>query len=670
MTDKPLSMRDLVDRLNETAHAYYVLDEPLISDKAWDELYDTLVRMEKETGERLPDSPTRRVGGEPLKAFRQHRHIARLWSMDKVQSEEALDRWFDRAEALAQKSAGHPLRFGLEHKLDGLTINLTYKDGLLTDAATRGNGDAGEYVLEQVRTIRGIPLSIPYKGLMEIHGEAMMRLSVFNHLNRTGGETLKNVRNAAAGALRNLDPQITAERRLSAFFYDIGTIENAPFDSQGGMLQFIRDNGFPVDPYYFESDNRALIKQGIREMEGRRHTLDYMTDGAVVKITDLEVRAALGYTDKFPRWAVAFKFEAEEATTALEKVTWEVGRTGKLTPLGHVAPVDLSGVTVKRATLNNWEDIQRKRLSLGINVWIRRSNEVIPEITGRVEDGIEGEAIQKPAVCPGCGTPVVELGAHLFCPNRLACRPQVVARIAHFASRDAMDIAGLSEKTADVLHDRLSVREPADLYGMSRDQLIKLPGFRDKKADNLLEALAASRNCALDAFLFAVGIPNIGRVTARSIAEHFLTLQKVRTASIQDLQGIDDIGVVVAQSLWDFFRDPLTSVVIDHLLEAGVVPRDAKGAAAGAALAGRSVVVTGTLPTLSRQQAEEIIRDAGGNAASAVSRKTAYVVAGDNPGSKLQKAQSLGIPVITEQQLLEMVQGERGAVRSIAAALT
>lgn len=657
MNDKPLSMRDLVDRLNETARAYYVFDDPLIPDKAWDELYDTLAQMERETGVRLPDSPTRRVGGEPLNAFRQHQHIARLWSMDKVQSEEALGKWFDRAEASARKITDQPLTFGLEHKLDGLTINLTYRGGVLTDAATRGNGEAGEYVLEQVRTIRDIPLSIPYKGLMEIHGEAMMRLSVFRHLNRTIDEPFKNARNAAAGALRNLNPQVTRDRRLSAFFYDIGTIENPAYTNQGGMLQFIRDNGFPVDPYYFESGSREEVKQAIRDMEGSRHNLDYMTDGAVIKITDLSVRAALGFTDKFPRWAVAFKFEAEEATTTLESVTWEVGRTGKLTPLAHVYPVDFSGVTVKRATLNNWEDINRKRLSLGISVWIRRSNDVIPEIMGRVEDGSEGGAIKKPTVCPGCGDDVVEIGAHLFCPNRLNCRPQVVARIAHFASRDAMDIAGLSEKTAETLHDRLNIREPAELYGITREQLLLLPGYKDKKADNLLDALAGSRDCSLDAFLFAVGIPNIGRVTARSIAEHFGTLDKVRAASTQDLQGIDEIGDVVAQSLWDFFRDPLTAGVIDHLLKAGVVPRDATAAAQGTALAGRSVVVTGTLPTLSRQQAEQLIREAGGNASSAVSRKTAYVVAGDNPGSKLSKAQSLGIPVITEARLLEIVKG-------------
>lgn len=651
------AMRTLVDRLNETAHAYYVLDNPIISDHEWDQLYDQLVAMEKETGIRLPDSPTRRVGGEPLVAFRQHRHLNRLWSMDKAQSPGELTTWFDRMEGLRQKADNlPPLCFGVEYKLDGLLLCLTYRDGLLVEAATRGNGIVGEAVLPQASTIQDIPLSIPYQGEVEVYGEVIMRLSQLKKYNETAEEKLKNARNAAAGALRNLDPKVTAARRLSAFFYGINTIENPPYHNQRGMLDFLEQNGFPISPFYMESPSREDILAAIRQVETDRHTLDYMTDGAVVKITDSATREAFGYTDKFPRWAIAYKFEAEETTTTLEQITWEVGRTGKITPLGHVQAVDFSGVTVRKATLNNYDDIQRKNLSLGATVWIRRSNDVIPEITGHVEDGIAGTPIEKPVDCPGCGTTLQEIGANLFCPNKAGCRPQVVARLAHFASRNAMDIATLSDKTAEQLYDHLGVREPADLYALTKEQLLTLEGFKEKKAVNLLEALANSRHCTLDAFLFAVGIPNIGRVTARDIARHFESLEKVREADFDTLRQIPSVGDIIAASIVEFFQEPATNGIINHLLLAGVVPQDMPSQSGSAKLQGLTIVVTGTLPTLSRQEAEDMIRQNGGTASGSVSRKTSYVLVGENAGSKLAKAQSLGVPIIDEPAFLKMIE--------------
>lgn len=647
-------MRKLVDRLNETAHAYYVLDDPIITDHEWDALYDRLVAMEKETGVVLPDSPTLRVGGEPLAAFRQHRHLNRLWSMDKVQSKEALSGWFERMAALRDKTAGlPPLCFAVEHKLDGLSLCLTYRGGQLVEAATRGNGEVGEAVLEQARTIRDVPLTIPYQGLVEVYGECIMRLSVLKDYNEQHEEKLKNARNAAAGALRNLDPKVTRERRLSAYFYGINTIDDPPYHDEEGMLSFLRQNGFPVIPYYRESADPDEIVRFIADVEEDRHTLDYMTDGAVIKITDYAVRDAFGYTDKFPRWAVAYKFEAEETTATLEKVTWEVGRTGKLTPLGHVSPVEFSGVTVKKATLNNMDDIRRKNLSIGATVWIRRSNDVIPEITGHVEDGLEGKPILPPVCCPSCGTAPVQVGAHLFCPNKVGCREQIVARLAHFASRNAMDIAAFSDRTAALLYDKAGVREPADLYALSKETLLALEGFKEKKADNLLSALDASRHCTLDAFLFAVGIPGIGRVTARDIAAHFGSLDRVRAATKEELLLISEVGDIVADSILAFFGDPYTAAVIDHLLEKGVTPRE--NAKSGEKLANMTFVLTGTLPTLSRQQAEDLIRANGGTAASSVSRKTTYLLLGENPGSKLLKAQSLNVPALSEQEFLALI---------------
>ena len=419
--DQKARMQELVKRLNETAHAYYVLGEPVISDMQWDAMYDELTNLEKETGTVLPDSPTHRVGGEPLKGFEQHRHITRLWSMDKVQTIDALQDWIRRTEKLAGRG---DLPYFVEYKFDGLTLNLTYREGQLVQAATRGNGEVGEAILPQAKTVRAVPLTIPYQGLLEVQGECIMRLSVLEQYNKTAKEPLKNARNAAAGALRNLDPAVTAARRLDAFFYQVGTIENPPYHTQPGMLEFLRKNGFPVSPYLGEPKNAEELVACIRHIEEIRNTLDFLIDGVVIKVGDFALRERMGFTEKFPRWAVAYKFEAEESVTTLRKVTWELGRTGKLTPLAHLEPVDFYGVTVRKATLNNWGDIQRKRVALGAPVWIRRSNDVIPEIMGRVGEPGPGEKpIVKPDHCPACGAPLVERGAHLFCMNRVSCRP-------------------------------------------------------------------------------------------------------------------------------------------------------------------------------------------------------------------------------------------------------
>lgn len=654
--DTEQSMRELIARINEASVKYYTDDAPIMSDAEWDKLYDRLVGMEKQSGIVLPDSPTRRVGGDPLSAFMQHRHLNRLWSLDKVQTEPALRQWFSKVEQTWQKQAAHqpPLRFALEYKYDGLTLNLTYQKGLLIHAATRGNGLVGEEILPQAMTVRGIPLSIPYQGLMEIHGECIMRLSDFMRYNKTAAEPLKNARNAAAGALRNLDPKVTASRRLSAFFYEIGTIENPPYQDQEGMLDFMRENGFPISPLLCVSENSEDIINKIKEVEKQRDALDFLIDGAVVKITDKQTRLLFGSTDKFPRWAVAYKFEAEENTTTLLSVTWEAGRTGKLTPLGHVSPVDFSGVTVKKATLNNWGDIQRKGLFIGANVWIRRSNDVIPEIMGIVDDGTCGVPIEKPVFCPSCGSELREIGAHLFCLNRDGCKPQVVARLSHYAGRDAMDIAGFSEKTASLFFDTLSVDEPDALYTLTKEQLLGLPGFLDKKADNLIEAIQASRECRLDAFLFAIGIPNIGKTTAREIASRLGNLARVREASVEDLSQIDGVGDVLAQSIHDFFRDPQNIRLIDSLLTLGVRPQDTLEDNEGKdTFKGRTLVVTGTLSVMGREEAEELIRRHGGMVSSSVSRKTSFLVCGEKAGSKLQKAQQLGVPVLDEAAFLE-----------------
>ena len=642
-------MRELVDRLKETSYAYYVLDDPIISDMQWDQLYDELKALEAQTGTVLPDSPTRQVGGEPLKGFETHTHLTRLWSMDKVQSFEALDAWIARTEKLAGKTG---LQYYVEYKFDGLTLNLTYEGGKLVQAATRGNGVTGEAILPQAMTIHSIPREIPYQGLMEIQGECIMRLSTLEKYNRTAKVPLKNARNAAAGALRNLDPAVTASRHLDAFFYQIGTIDDPPYRTQPEMIDFIRENGFQVSPYLGSGTGREELEERIREIGAQRNQLDWLIDGVVIKVGDTRLREQMGFTEKYPRWAVAYKFEAEECVTRLEKVTWELGRTGKLTPLAHVAPVDFYGVTVRKATLNNLGDIRRKDIAVGCDVWIRRSNDVIPEIMGRAGEAAPNEIpIEPPEVCPACGGPLTVRGAHLFCMNRTSCKPQAVARIAHFAGREAMDIDGLSEKTAEQLYDSCGVRIPSDLYGLLPMDLLSLEGFKERKAMNLMQSLEKSKDCELDAFLFALGIPNIGRKTARDLASSFKSLDRVQEASMEELTAIPDIGDIVAQSVVEFFSFEENRTLIRKLLEAGVHPREAQGKADGP-FRGMSIVVTGTLPSLSRKQAEELIRQSGGTAAGSVSKKTAFVVVGEDAGSKLDKARSLGIETVDEAELI------------------
>ena len=655
-------MRELIDKLNEASRRYYDQNESDISDDEWDAMYAELRGLEEKTGERMADSPTRRVGGAVMEGFEQHRHIARLWSMDKAQSEEEILAWAQRCEKQTNDAGGLPKNsYCVEYKLDGLTVNLTYDGGKLVQAATRGNGEIGEAILPQAMTIRTIPLTIPFTGRMEVQGEGIMRLSELKKYNETAVEPLKNARNAAAGALRNLDPQVTASRHLDAFFYQIGYIEGKSFETQHDMLAFMKENGLNISPFVRPAQTIEEALEAVHEIEQKRETLDFLIDGATIKITDMRTREVLGTTDKFPRWSIAFKFPAQETVTKLLKITWEVGRTGKLTPLAHLSPVDICGVTVKRATLNNYDDICRKRVRIGSEVWVRRSNDVIPEIMGVVWDG-EGEApetdIQPPTVCPACGGELVKLredGVHLFCLNRTSCRPQAIARMAHFASRQGMDIETFSTRTAGLFYDELGVRSAADLYHLDREKLVALKGFGEKKAEKLFAELEKSKDCELDAFLFAIGIPNIGKKTAYDLMAHFGTLEALMGASEQELVDIEDVGGIVAASITEYFADEENRRFVNRLLEAGVRPQMHAQQDAGTLFEGMTFVLTGTLPTYTRDQAKEIIESMGGKVSSSVSKKTSYVLAGEDAGSKLTKAQTLGIPILDEEAFQQML---------------
>ncbi|MGM1050173.1 MAG: NAD-dependent DNA ligase LigA [Bacillota bacterium] len=655
-------MEKLIAELNNYNYHYYTLDQPLVSDKEYDTLYDQLVALEKETGTALPDSPTQRVGGDILKGFTPHRHLAPLWSLDKAQNIEQLRTWHERVVRLVNdyntKNPDNPLPvpvYALELKFDGLTLNLTYRDGKLVQASTRGNGAVGEGILAQVKTIKSLPLMIPYtEGTIEVQGEGIMNLSVLEDYNKKAAEPLKNARNAAAGALRNLNPKMTAERRLSAYFYNVGYSDDITFNDHKEMMDFLRDNRFKVNPYIFYFENFDDVMEQLADIEGRRSELDYLIDGAVLKVTDIRTREVLGYTDKFPRWAVAYKFEAEETTTILESVTWNVGRTGKITPLARVEAVELAGVTVQNCTLNNVGDIERKNLkfALGTRVFIRRSNDVIPEILGKVTEENDGEEILYPEQCPACGFPLEQRGAHLFCNNKLGCKPQIIARITHFASRDAMDIETFSDKTANQLYEELNVREPADLYTLSFDSLVKLERFGEKKAQNLLDAIEKSKERDLASFLYALGIPNTGKSTTKMLADHYRDLHLVMAATAEELVDLPDVGGIVAESIAGYFADPFAQASIEKMLSLGIqakAPEAPRPVNTDSFFSGKTVVLTGTLHLLTREEATERLESLGAKVTGSVSKKTDLLIAGEKAGSKLAKAQQLGIQVIEDE---------------------
>lgn len=647
-------IRELVDKLNEYSKAYYVLDAPKISDKEYDELYDELLRLEEQSGIILPDSPTQRVGGDPLPCFEPHTHIHRLWSLDKVRTREDLIDWGRRVERIGESQQLPRVKYALEYKFDGLTINLTYEGGRLMTGATRGNGIVGEDITPQIKTIRTVPLTIPFKGKMEVQGECYMKLSVLDEINKTTDEKLKNARNAAAGALRNLDPRITAKRRLDCYCYNVGYIEGKKLETQDEMLGFLRENGFTVSDYLVFCDDIETVCDEIDKAEESRPHLDFLIDGMVVKVRDFATREALGATEKFPRWAMAFKFAAEETTTTVRDITWEVGRTGKLTPRASFDPVELAGATIRHATLNNFDDIQRKRVGIGSRVFIRRSNDVIPEILSAVEGDVPERQVEKPTVCPACGAHVEHRGVHLYCTNSLSCAPQIAGRLAHYASRDAMDIDTFSEKTAALFVEELKLKSIPDLYDLGPQDYMGLQGFGERRINNLMAAIERSKDCTLGAFIFAIGIPNVGAKTAKDLARRFGTIEALRSATVEQLTEVPDVGEIVARSIVEFFADPSIATQVDRLLAHGVKPRPEE-VQQDSPISGKTIVVTGTLEKLDRRQAEALIESLGGKAAGSVSKKTDYVLAGESAGSKLTKARELGVRVLNEQEFFELI---------------
>lgn len=641
-------MRYLVDTLNKWAYEYYVQDAPSVSDREYDALYDELKELERETGVRLPDSPTRRVGGEPIKAFARHAHIAPLFSLDKAVTEDELAAFVTRVQKVDPAA-----KFTVEYKFDGLTMCLTYVEGRFVRATTRGNGREGEDVTAQALTVRSFPLAIPYRGTLEVRGEAIIRLPVLEEYNRAHpDEPLKNARNAAAGAIRNLDPKVTASRRPEIIFYDINYMSDEPVSSQQQAVALLRKWGFQTFPFLRVCSSFEEVRAAVDEIEVGRKSLDVLTDGAVIKTDAEDIRRRMGYTDKFPRWAIAYKFEAEEAEATVERVVWQVGRTGKLTPLAFITPVELAGATVRRATLNNYGDLTRKDVKVGSRVLVRRSNEVIPEILGAVAHAQGSVPVEKPLVCPACGAPVAEVGANLFCSNR-ECPPRIVQKLTHYCSKNAADVEGMSEATLTVLYEKRGVRRFSDLYALTAQSFEGLDGFKEKKIGNLLSAIDASRRLPLERFLYAIGIEGIGRVAARDLAA-FGSVEAVAALTFEELIALENIGDVTANSILHYFADEENRAELERLKAAGVQPTAGTRSAEGV-FAGENVVLTGGLAAMSRPEAQKKIEALGGTAQSSVTRKTTLVIAGTDAGSKLQKALALGIRVIDEAQFLAML---------------
>ncbi len=658
----------LRDQLNRHAHAYYVLDNPSIPDAEYDALFAELQRLESEHPELLsPDSPTQRVGGAPLPEFSQVQHDVPMLSINNGFSDEDIEN-FDRRvrEGLGSDAS---VEYACELKFDGLAINLRYEHGVLVQAATRGDGTTGEDVTANIRTVRSIPLKLHASNppaLIDIRGEVLMFKADFARLNQrqreAGQKEFANPRNAAAGSLRQLDSRITAQRNLRFFAYGIGRLDGADFPLRHSeLLDWYRTLGVPV------CDERAVVRGAdgllnfFADIGRRRSALPYEIDGVVYKVDHVTQQQTLGFVSRAPRFALAHKFPAEEATTTVLDIVVQVGRTGALTPVARLAPVSVGGVTVTNATLHNEDEVRRKDVRIGDNVIVRRAGDVIPEVVAVVPERRPKDAREfiMPAACPVCGSAIVrpEEEAVARCSGGwIKCAAQRKGGLLHFVSRRAMDIEGLGEQLVEQLVDRGLVTTPADFYKLGLVMLAELDRMAEKSAQNVLNALEKSKLTTLARFIYALGIRHVGESTAKALARHFGTLDALLEATEEQVLAVDDIGPVVAQSILSFLSDPLNRELIEQLRAAGIHWEENEPERNHQTLAGKTFVLTGTLPTLKRDDAAAMIEAAGGKVAGSVSKKTSYVVAGDDAGSKLAKAQELGVPVLDETEFLKMLE--------------
>lgn len=663
--DEQQQYQAMMDDIRYHEYLYYVLDAPELSDAAYDERYRALQAFERlHPDDIAADSPTQRVGGAVKEGFRSYQHplplqsLANAFSLDELQA-------FD--QSLRKEVPASRIQYSVEFKIDGLSIALYYQKGQLVTAATRGDGSEGEDVTSNVRTIRSVPLAIPYTdGDVAIRGEIYMPKKAFLQLNETrdalGEPLFANPRNAAAGSLRQLDPAVTAKRSLSGIFYTVMNDQACGLTSQEEAIAFIREQHLPP----IQNKLCATIDEAYdycMYWKEKRQELPYEIDGMVIKLNDLDLQKQLGMRAKTPRWAIAYKFPPEQKTTRLNAITLQIGRTGVATPVGELDPVFVAGSTIRRATLHNRAFIEEKDIRVGDTVVIQKAGDVIPEINHVVKEKRSAGAVPYvfPMICPECGSELVQVEgeAAIRCMNALACPAQVRARITHFASKDAMDIVGLGPEIVNQLYENGLVKELPDLYRLSMESLLTLERFAEAKATNLLNAITASKDNDLYRVIYGLGIPLVGLETSKILERHFTSMEALMAADAETLQGIDQIGALIAQEVVGFFANVHNREQLQLLEELGVcMVRQTTAETVAQTVAGHTFVLTGTLPTYSRDEAKAMIEAHGGKVTGSVSKKTSYVVAGEKPGSKYDKALSLNIPVLDEAALCELLEGE------------
>jgi len=659
-----------VERLREAIRfhdrKYYVENDPIISDRAYDRLFRRLRDLERT----FPDlqsetSPTRRVGGEPIDELEEIEHAAPMLSLDAAFNREEMEEFDD---FIRRQLDGDPAySYYVEPKFDGLSAEIAYRDGTFAYGATRGDGEVGDDISANVKTIPSVPMHLdPEADLPEfvsLRGEIYMPRSGFQELNKRrierGDDPFANPRNAAAGTVRQLDPSIVADRPLEIFFYDLLAVDGVSFPSQTEVREALPTWGLRTDRHTTRCETIDEIEVFWQNLVDQRDELDYEVDGIVIKINDFGLRDELGERSRSPRWAIAWKFPAQKEVTRLREIGVQVGRTGKLTPVALLDPVDVAGVTVSRASLHNIEEIERRGVRPGDEVRIQRAGDVIPEVVERVEtDEERSAAFEMPDICPVCGTEVVREGPLHYCPAGLACRAQLKGHLIHYASRDALDIEGLGEETVEQLLDREMVDDIASLYRLEIEDFMELELFAETSATNLYEAIHETRNPSLDRFLFALGIRHVGQHVARLVAQHFRTFEAVREAPVDELLEIDGIGPEIARSVHEFFADPQNRKVIDRVLESRVEVQEVDTPEGDLPLDGETFVFTGALDEFTRADAQGRVERLGARATSSVSGNTDYLVVGDNPGSKLDDAREEGdVEILDEAGFVELLEG-------------
>ncbi|MFP4458465.1 MAG: NAD-dependent DNA ligase LigA [Candidatus Zixiibacteriota bacterium] len=682
MSNAKEEIKKLRKLIREHNYHYYVENEPVISDEEYDSLFDRLKKLEEENPDLITeDSPTQRVGAEIQDGFSTYEHRVPMLSLSKVISFEKFKDFHERIlKKLSKSDIENPdFDYVAEPKLDGLALEIIYEDGHLVKAATRGNGVVGEDVTQNVRTIKPIPLVLnsdkeDVPATIEARGEVIFKKKDFEKMNQKrrdeGKDEFANARNAASGSLRQLDPSVTAERPLSAFFYDIGTLDGVSLDSHSEQLEYMRNLGIPTVEDSGKLENPDAVKDYFEKISEKRESLPYEIDGVVIKVNRLDYHETLGSISRSPRWAIAWKFPSQSAMTKLDDIIWNVGRTGAVTPVAILEPVEIGGVTVKRASLHNEDLIAEKDIRVGDRIMVKRAGDVIPYVEESLDefrDGSEKE-IQPPEICPSCGTKLYRAPDDAFhrCPNKASCPAQIKESIIHFVSKNAMDIDGIGEKQIEQFLSKNIIETAADLYNISKDELLPLERMGEKSAENILNAIEESKKRPLWRFINALGIPTIGSHLAQVLAENFKNIDEIEKQSAEKLEEIDEIGPIIAENIFNYFKAEENIKLIDEFKKIGIDPESSLYVEEKSELPldGQKFVLTGSLSSMTRDEAKLLLQKLGAKPTSSVSKKTDFLVVGENPGSKLEKAQKLDINIMDENEFIEFLKKHNAGEQS------